>query len=477
MKTRMTVAAVSLCVLLATTPAAASANSGPVYWENTPSFSVMPLKNCPVTVEREDLSFDFSGNREGHYSPMAEVTAVYRMKNPTGKAIGVQTAFPLIASLPDISPTEDERQGVPVIGDTLSISVDGKAVPFETFPGVGMPEAGVSRNYYTENGGLVKTSLPGFDAVLKSVNAGNGRRKIVTGSGQRYGVTAEQGGGVQVRTSGKSTYLLSHGFSGMSSDGSSVTLSANDLKKGESVSFLALGGEAAVTAISSDGKPDPAGKLEIRKTNCTIDAYVQEMLRESRVCRADKSENLFSHLMPRVEDSMESFFADGNHAYGDSNLYDFLQQQRLIVLCFETQFPAGGERTVTVKYAMSGSMDSVKTQKPVYSYAYLLNPAKGWAGFRDLNIRIVPPKEAPNLVAGSLSFKKSPGGAYTASLPSLPQNDLTFSLCESQRIEPKQTGLSGSTLFLLGAAALAVIVAVCLTVRYLRKRKRKREQG
>ena len=201
------------------------------------------------------------------------------------------------------------------------------------------------------------------------------------------------------------------------------------------------------------------------------------MLREIRVFRADRSESLFLRLVPRTEDCMESFFADGNHAFGDSNLYDFLQQQRLIVLCFETQFPAGGERTVTVKYAMSGSMDSVKTQKPVYSYAYLLNPAKGWAGFRNLNIRIVPPKKAPSLVAGSLSFKKSSDGAYIASLPSLPQNDLTFYLCESQRVEPKQTGLPGGTLFLLGTAVLALIVAVCLTVHYIRKRKRKREQG
>ena len=107
----------------------------------------------------------------------------------------------------------------------------------------------------------------------------------------------------------------------------------------------------------------------------------------------------------------------------------------------------------------------------------MLNPAKGWAGFRNLNIRIVPPKKAPSLVAGSLSFKKSSDGAYTASLPSLPQNDLTFSLCESQRVEPKQTGLPGGTLFLLGTAVLALIVAVCLTVHYIRKRKRKREQG
>ncbi len=474
MKAKAAVPAVLLCVLLATaTPAAASANSGPAYWESAPSFSVTPLRDCPVAVDREDLSFDFSKNKQRDYSPSADVTAAYRMSNPTGQAVRVQMAFPLIAKLPDVAPKETDPGMTPPVGSTLAVSVGGKNVPFEILPGGAMPEAGLTQNYGMESGGRPKTALPGFDQILKSVSAATPKRKIVTGSGRRYDVTVEQGGGVQVRTSGKGEYLLSRGFNGMSSEGSSVTLISNGLKKGESVSVLALGspsgGEPDITPLTSDGKPEPSGKLSVRKTDCSADDYVREMLKGNGSCRADRTENLLPRLASSAEDSMESFFAAGNHAFGESNLYDFLQQERLVVLCFEAEFPAGGTRAVTVRYAMSGSMDERKTREPVYSYAYFLNPAKGWADFRDLNIRIVPPAEAPNLVASSFPFAKSSDGVYTLSMPSLPQNDLTFSLYKTSKVEPKSSPSRGTAFLLLGIAAAA---AVCFAVFFCRRHKK-----
>lgn len=469
MKRKAAVPAIFLCVLLAAAPAAASANSGPAYWENAPSFAVTLLKDCPVTVEHEDLSFDFSGNKHSDYSPSADVTAAYRMKNPTGRTVKVQMAFPLIARLPDLLPRDEDRSGVPPVGETLGISVDGKSLPFEILPGGTMPDAGFSQNYYTNNGGVVKTSLPGFDRILKSVSAKSGAHKILDGAGQQYLVTVEQDGGVQVQTCDRNTYLLCCGFNGMSSDGSSVTLMSDNMKKGDSVSFLAFGGTPVIRFLSPDRKPQQSGGLSIKKAACSVDGYVGEMLS----CRLNSRSSLAKSLLPRLvsstEDFVESFFSDGNHAFCDSNLADYLHQERLIVLCFETAFPAGEERAVTVRYAMSGAMNSQKSQDPLYSYAYLLNPAKGWAGFKDLNIRIAPPAKAPYLVAGSLSFTKSPSGVYTASLPSLPQNDLTFSLYPDPQVSPKQSKSWGVATFLLCTAALVVIV--CLIVHFYHKRK------
>ena len=89
MNARTAVPAVFLSIFLAAAPVAASAYSGPEYWESTPAFSVTPLKGSPITVEREDLTFDFSKNKSFRYSPSADVSAAYRMKNPTGEAVRV----------------------------------------------------------------------------------------------------------------------------------------------------------------------------------------------------------------------------------------------------------------------------------------------------------------------------------------------------------------------------------------------------
>lgn len=471
MKAITAVPAALLCILLAAAPAAASANSGPAYWESAPAFSVTPLKGSPITVEREDLTFDFSKNRSLGYSPSADVSAAYRMKNPTGNAVRVQMAFPLIARLPDIAPAINSDASVPAIGDTLAISVDGKTVPFEILPGSEMPKAGISQNYYEEGGRVVKASLPNLERILKSVSGRSKARKIVTGSGQRYLITAEQDGGVQVQTTGKSTYLLSRGFNGMESDGTNVTLTCSSMKKGESVSVFTLGGKPVIKPVSSGGAPISTGKLSIQSTDCPVDSYVREMLIGSRICQADRSQTLLARLTSRAEERMESSFATGSHVFGDSDFDSFLQQERLFVLCFEADFPAGTERAVTVRYAMSGAMDTRQAQDPVYSYAYLLNPAKGWAGFKNLNIRITPPPKAPNLIASSLSFTKSSGGIYTASLPSLPQSDLTFSFYRDAQFAPKQSEVQGIVTFFLCAFGFAA--AVWLFVFLYRKRQEK----
>ena len=303
MKPKQAVPAIFLCTLLAAVPAAASANSGPAYWENAPSYSLTPLKDCPVAVEREDLSFDFSKNRRDSFSPSADVSAVYRMKNPTDKAVKVQMAFPLIDSLPDLLPVTKDASG----SGLPSISVDGKATPFDVLPGGEIPEKDLSPGPLTESGSSGKTSLPGFDEILKSVSASPSTRKIVTGSGRRYRITAGQDCAVQARTTGKDTYLLSRGFDSMESDGTTVRLTCRQMKKGGSVSVFALGGAPVITPVSPDGKPDPAGKLTVQASDCTVDDFVGEMLNGCCISLTNPFPEFLSRLVSRVENNMDVF--------------------------------------------------------------------------------------------------------------------------------------------------------------------------
>src|SRR5690554_875888 len=89
-------------------PTFAFSNSGPTYWEGRPSSQVLSIdQNTPITVEKEDLVFDFSVNddpktRELYgegYTLGGKVTASYQMHNPTDEPLKIQMAFPFIGPL------------------------------------------------------------------------------------------------------------------------------------------------------------------------------------------------------------------------------------------------------------------------------------------------------------------------------------------------------------------------------------------
>jgi hypothetical protein len=61
----------------------------------------------------------------------------------------------------------------------------------------------------------------------------------------------------------------------------------------------------------------------------------------------------------------------------------------------------------------------------------LLNPAKYWADFKNLEIKIIPGYIHNELYSSSLPFKKSKDGSYIAKFVKLPNTDLTFELKES----------------------------------------------
>lgn len=80
-------------------------NSAPSFWEGFPYSEVLSVQqDSPITVESEQLTFDFSGDRDGdNWAPVAKVLADYRMTNPTEDTLSVQMAFPFVARLSTLS--------------------------------------------------------------------------------------------------------------------------------------------------------------------------------------------------------------------------------------------------------------------------------------------------------------------------------------------------------------------------------------
>ncbi|QAT48501.1 hypothetical protein EQM14_01190 [Caproiciproducens sp. NJN-50] len=455
-----------LCAALAVlSPAEASANSGPVRMQASPSFAVTPLSDCPVAVTGEDLSFDFSSQERSDYSPLAKASARYEMKNPSSGALNVQMAFPMIASLSDLS----RMQGI-------GIRSDGKDLPFRFSIGEEQSVDSRPRAYFSDDGTLDSAVLPSFGEILKSASKPSGTPEALKGQGTLYRFSCA--GLVRLKVGlkemGQNAAVLTTGVNGYSRTDSGILLDGM-CEPGAGMSVLAVGDVSRpdVKTYTENGEKELDAEVRTTATEQDAASFLREKLKNTEAYRAYPTEEFLSELTAAALRAAGDIAKQGI-AFGDGELYDFLAKQRILLLTYEVPFPAGGARQVSVQYPVSGEMNAEKTASPVYSYGYLLDPAKNWARFQNLSVRVVPPKEAPYVVRSSLPMTRSQDGSYTAKFNSLPDGDLTFSLYPSEKLTPKNGGYHTGRHVLFRAFTLA---AVCLLsflyFRFFRRRKRK----
>ena len=109
----------------------------------------------------------------------------------------------------------------------------------------------------------------------------------------------------------------------------------------------------------------------------------------------------------------------------------------------------------------------------LYSYTYLLSPAKTWAQFGELKVVVNTPYYMTE--CGIDGFTKTDGG-YALTLPGLPEGELTFTLSESENPQPpKWSGLYiMPTEFIIVVAAVLATVGVAVFLLSRRKKRTKR---
>ncbi|PKM86368.1 MAG: hypothetical protein CVU87_12315 [Firmicutes bacterium HGW-Firmicutes-12] len=142
--------------------------------------------------------------------------------------------------------------------------------------------------------------------------------------------------------------------------------------------------------------------------------------------------------------------------------------QRILTLVYDVKFPPNSEKEISVSYMTTGTMDKTKTVKPLYSFNYILNPAKNWAAFNNLNIKIITPKQAPYLLRSSIELVKEADRMYTITLAELPEDDLTFTLYEDEQITVLDKVI-GKFQNNYGYITLIIIVAIGLIILKIRQ--------
>jgi hypothetical protein len=434
----------------------ASANSGPTHWEGRPSSEILSIEqNTPITVENEDLVFDFSVNDnpntadlyDDSYSLGGKVTASYQMHNPAEELQVVQMAFPFVGKLNNLAAQD------------ILITSEGKPLPYATFAGDLIEKP---RSFA---GGEKKASFD-FAKIISSITnepyqAENWKESE---KGKLYTITvwpkSDQGinYALEFDFDPEKTKIITWNFNRFERRDNKIRNASwcdgpttlEVFVWGEDINFK----EGAFTDGELSKKTDLYTAQTVRQ-ELGLKAYLLKHIEASGHSGHsefnDINDNKINDNDNKINDNdsaslsemqLYNIYARALDKYlsqnvGYSSEHDIMGQQhydRIFVLVYNVEFPPGSTKKVSVSYKTSGTMDMRETAKPMYTFDYILNPAKNWSKFKNLNIKIIPPEEAPYIVKSSIELNKGEGNIYTANLESLPDEDLYFALYEDPHI-------------------------------------------
>ena len=417
------IASILLTVVTLSSPTVVFANSGPTYWKGYPSSDIMLIKeNCPITVKNENLVFDFSDDDNSGYTIDGKVTATYKMENPTDELLSVQMAFPFVGRVNELSP------------DDIAIMAGGNPVPYDLFIGDTVDSYGAS----------VEDREASFDFkdIVNTITDEPYKAENFTEKelGKLYMIevkpTTDQriNFAVDFNFDFAKTKVLTYGFNRYERDGKKVRIAAWCYEP-EVLEIYVLGEDIDLKINAyTDGELSKKTDLfthQISTKEVELKPYLMEYIKNHNY---RETNNMFpdTQLYNLYGKALDRHFTSGY-----SSEHDLLEQenyQRILTLVYIVEFPANSEKEVSVRYRTSGTMDRRETADPLYTFDYIMNPARNWKDFKNLNIEIIPPQKAPYIVKSSIQLTKGENNTYTATLAELPEDDLSFTLYAHEKI-------------------------------------------
>lgn len=422
----------------------AFANSGPVYWQGYPSSDVMSVEEySPIAIENENLIFDFSDTEGISYSLSVRVKATYEMLNPTHETQSVQMAFPFVGKLDSL------------LAKDIAITAEGSELAYDIYIGEVVDSHGSSFN----NDEKEKASFD-FASIISTITDDTYKAENFSENekGKRYLIevkpTTDQriNFAVDFSFNPEKTKVLTTGFNRYEGDGVNTRIAAwcyeprtlEIFMLGEDMNFEITG--------FSDGELEEKTDLftyQISEQEVELKPYLLDYIKKNTYAQnddsiikkeLDNSQSYNNQLYNLYAKSLDQTFSNRD---GYSSEYDLIEKEnyeRILTLVYTVEFPPNSTKEVNVSYRTTGTMDNTKTAKPLHIYDYLLNPAKNWEDFKNLNIEIITPQQAPYVVASSIELAREENEdnkdsyVYTATLPTLPEDDFTFTIYSAERI-------------------------------------------
>lgn len=411
-----------VALIIYSLPVTVLANSGPVYWHGYPSSDSLVIDaNTPILVESENLVFDFSNSNEFSHSINGQVTATYEMVNPTNEPQLVEMLFPFVGRVNGfkqedvvISADEEILPSEIYIGDLVSEQRDNRRADFDFKKIVSMiTNETYKGNYFKEND-------IGKHYIIDVMPTTDERVNIV----------------VDFYYDSKKTKLVTKGFNGLRYENGHTKISAWCYEP-ETLEIFVLGEDIDFKIIAySDGNLKEETDLFSYETSA-FEVGAKEFLMdwiEASATEEHSDRISDSQLFNLYAKAIDQYFSYNIGYISYYDLLDKANEERILSLVYTVEFPPNAKKKVSVSYRTNGTMDKTETVTPLYTFDYLLNPAKNWSDFKNLNIKIIPPEQAPHIVSSSIGFVKNEDNVYIATLAELPEDDLFFTLYANEDI-------------------------------------------
>ena len=478
MKNRVFAFFLSLILITATFISPALANSAPRFWQGTDTSGVIAAADdCPLTVERETLTFDigefpdtYYESEKGFLAYAGKVSAEYVFRNPTDYKVTAKLVFPFgnppfyggfsdsAADKISVSFPNTEKYGIAVDGRpaeaTVRYTFKNRYTAFsleEDMPR--LSDGFVSDPFF-------RPDLP-VRTLVYSVEGLDERHSAATAAFV-YGSDKSE------------TRVLCESQSG-----------ANVLKSGYQVSCWVKNGDILPVRFFGDlpekelkwtlyenGACEDVidGTVTLKHSDVTAfsDYALGQYSADAEILDVDKYNATVAFLNYLSEGSGKGVIFWDKWDFSLMRWYEY-----------ELSLEPGQTLTNTVTAPLYPDIDASYSPS-VYSYKYLLSPAKKWADFGELKIVVKTPYFITK--SGIDGFFKTDTG-YELSLPGLPDTELEFSLSASESPKYVKTGFFSSFPGKIAAvAALVLFVGIPLlvgatvfAVTLLKKRKRDRK--
>ena len=434
------------------------ANSAQRHWYGTDAMgAVSKEKDCPIEVEKEQLTFDITDFPDGYYEKEADflayngrVKAEYTFYNPADYTVTAKLVFPFgtypsygyynYSSGSNINYKADDvyKYGVKINGKEV------KTVLRHTFSNQG-DEFNLDNDISLIQDGYVKDSFysPGLP-VTKYTYA-------------LSGVDEEKYKNVSAAIDipvfdGKRKFWLPDGNGYSSEEDGSGHLSI-DAKNGQTIALYVMGEPVAappewkIYNVIGDANEEISGVMTLKNTEelSFKEIALAEYDEKTGIMEVDWY-NVIVHLFNREGEDNSAVLTD---------IYTMRDILMYLMRWYEYEITLKpGEKIVnTVEAPMYPSID-LNYEPGVYGYTYLLSPASTWTKFGELNIDVNTPFYMTE--TNQEGFEKTKSG-YSFKSDGLPEGELKFSLSEGEKPE-KQS--NGSIWFILVVFALGAVQVI-----------------
>jgi hypothetical protein len=402
----------------------AHANSAVYSYNGTSANGAIVLnKDCPVTVEEENLTFDISQFPDNNYSSSddflnysGKVTAEYHLYNPSEYDVNLTLAFPF-GGYPEYCYAEyDDETGSFKYADNSAqydITLNGVAAEktlrhtfYDGYFNLNEQLARLRDDYVSDGLFTPQTLVTEY------------KYKVTSSANDYVYAVAE------VDLSENFAYISAFGYRNYDSE-NSIILNRYVKNEGEfSVYVLGENSTAPQFKLYKDYNSFADG---IELTACTCTMYESKTSTFKELATTYKPQGTISEIdwYNAVVDCL-TYYSSNTHFYYAQYLD---VSSRLMSWYMYNISISAGDRAVNVVNAPLYPTINTDYTPQKYSYEYLLSPASGWADFANLNIKI---NTSYYLLSSNLQgFEKVEGG-YSLHSDTLPKEDLQFVMSSSE---------------------------------------------